>query len=276
MFELPEYVTIARQLAETVPGKQIKEGHLGNSPHKWVWYNRQPEEFASLTASKRLGKAYSKGRWLFIPTNPGYVLVLGECGGRILYHRAQSEMPGKYHLALIFKDGSALSATTQMWGAMELYEKGQEIKRKYICGMRPTPLETAFSLDYFGSLIDECVKAGARSVKGLLTQDQLIPGLGNSIAQDIMFRAKLHPKRSIEGLDKRNRKALYNSIRSTVQEVMDRGGRNDEYDLFGKTGGYVRILDKNSVGKPCPECGSAIEKIQYLGGACYFCPQCQI
>jgi formamidopyrimidine-DNA glycosylase len=86
MFELPEYVTLARQLADTVTGKQVKEGHLGNSPHKFVWYNRKPKEFESLTTGKVLDKAYSRGRWLFIPANPGYVLVFGECGGRILYH----------------------------------------------------------------------------------------------------------------------------------------------------------------------------------------------
>jgi len=82
MFELPEYITLARQLTDTVTGKQVKEGHLGNSPHKFVCYNRKPREFESLTAGRILGKAYSRGRWLFIPANPGYVLVFGECGGR--------------------------------------------------------------------------------------------------------------------------------------------------------------------------------------------------
>ena len=46
MFELPEYVTFARQLNETVAGKTIRNGCLGNSPHKFVWYNRSHEEFA--------------------------------------------------------------------------------------------------------------------------------------------------------------------------------------------------------------------------------------
>jgi formamidopyrimidine-DNA glycosylase len=35
------------------------------------------------------------------------------------------------------------------------------------------------------------------------------------------------------------------------------------------------MFDKNAVERPCPVCGCAIHKEQYLGGACYFCPRCQ-
>jgi formamidopyrimidine-DNA glycosylase len=54
-----------------------------------------------------------------------------------------------------------------------------------------------------------------------------------------------------------------------------KGGRNDEVDLLGNPGGYVRIMDSRAAGKPCPECGATVQKIHYLGGACYFCPKCQ-
>jgi formamidopyrimidine-DNA glycosylase len=276
MFELPEYITLARQLGETVSRKQIKEGHLGNSPHKFVWYNRTRDEFASLSAGKRLGEAYSKGRWLFIPANPGYVLVFGECGGKLLYHPSEVQIPKKYHLLIVFEDGSALSAMTQMWGAMELYERGQELNRQYVRDMRMTPIDAGFTLDYFTHLIDECIQQEKRSVKGLLTQDQLIPGLGNSIAQDIMFQARLHPRHPIDDLPASQRKQLYEAIQEVVAEAIRKGGRNDEFDLFGNRGGYVRILDKDAAGKPCPQCGTLIEKMQYLGGTCYYCPHCQV
>ena len=98
----------------------------------------------------------------------------------------------KYHLHLIFEDDSFLTATTQMWGAMELYEKGEEQHRKYVQGMKTTPIEAEFTLDYFSSLVEDVIAEKKQSVKGLLTQDQIIPGLGNAIAQDIMFRARLH------------------------------------------------------------------------------------
>ena len=71
-------------------------------------------------------------------------------------------------------------------------------------------------------------------------------------------------------------RALYDSINNTIAEVIAKGGRYDEYDLFNERGGYIRKMDKNALGLPCPECGGEIVKIQYLGGACYLCPSCQI
>jgi formamidopyrimidine-DNA glycosylase len=276
MFELPEYITLARQLNESVAGKVIASGSLGNSPHKFVWYNRTPEEFAALTQGKRVGQATVRGRWLFVPLQPGYVLLFGECGGRLLYHPPGTQLPDKYHLWLAFDDGSALTAFTQMWGAMELYEAGQELERQYVKDMRPTPVEPAFTFDYFAALIDSLLAGPKRSAKALLTQEQLIPGLGNAIAQDILFRARLHPKHAIADLSQAQRRALYDAIAATVQEVIAHGGRNDEFDLYGRPGGYVRLMDSRAAGQPCPVCATVVEKIQYLGGACYFCPSCQV
>jgi len=275
MFELPEFLTLAKQINDTIQGKTIRGGSLGNKPHKFVWYNRSHEEFARLTRGKTIGEARAKGKWLFLPLEPGYVLLLGECGGKALYHPPGSKMPNRYHLLITFEDHSALTVTTQLWGAIELYAQGQEQERKYVKGMRPTPIDPAFTRDYFSTLIDTLVAEGKRSVKGLLTQDQLIPGLGNAIAQDILFHAGLHPKHPLDDLDPDQKHALYNAIVHTVREVIQQGGRYDEYDLYGQPGQYVRLMDKNRVGHPCPECGSIIEKVQYLGGTCYFCPMCQ-
>jgi formamidopyrimidine-DNA glycosylase len=274
MFELPEYLTLARQINKTLRGKTIREGSLGNSPHKFVWYNRTHQEFAELARGKTIGEVRVKGRWMMTELTPGYVLVLGECGGKILYHATGATLPKKYHLWLAFTDDSFFTATTQMWGAMELYEKGMELERQYIKDMRPTPVEPVFTLEYFAGLIDSLVEE-KRSAKSLLTQDQLIPGLGNSIAQDILFKARLHPRHLINELDAGQRQTLYAAIIATVQEVTARGGRYDETDLFGNAGGYVRLMDSKAAGSPCPTCGATIEKTQYLGGACYFCPNCQ-
>jgi formamidopyrimidine-DNA glycosylase len=275
MFEIAECVTLAEQMSRRLSGKRIVSGSLGNSPHKFVWYNVKPKEFAAAVVSRTVGAAYARGRWIFVPLNEGYVLVLGECGGRILLHESASRLPTKYHLSLLFEDGSALSATTQMWGAMELYEKGKELERKYIHDMRTTPIEKGFDLRYFSALVTEAVAAGNRTVKALLTQEQMIPGLGNAIAQDIMFGAGLHPKQPLEQLDAKRIAKLHRAITDTVREAIRLGGRNDECDLYGRAGRYVRIMDKNAVGHPCPKCGARVEKTAYLGGACYFCPKCQ-
>lgn len=275
MFEISECVVLAKQINESLQGKTITGGDLGNSPHKFVWYNRSPDEFDKLIRGKSVGRARVKGRWLLIPLEPGFTLVLGECGGKIIYHPAGSKFPKKYHLSITFADDSFLTATTQMWGAMELYEAGQELNREYIKDMKPTPLDKEFTFNYFTELIDELIADKKRSAKSLLTQDQIIPGLGNAIAQDILFLARLHPRHSIADLSSDQRKNLFNSIISTVDEIIERGGRYDEFDLYNQKGEYIRLMDKNAVKKSCPGCGGEVQKIQYLGGSCYLCPNCQ-
>ena len=275
MFELPELITLAKQMNDTLKGKTISRGQLGNRPHKFVWYNRDHGEFEQLTHGKVVGTAWAKGKWLFIPLEPGYVLLLGECGGKVLYHPPNSRMPKTYHLHIAFDDDSFLTMMTQMWGAIELYEQGEEQNREYVKDMRPTPTEPTFTFDYFNALLDDLIHEKKRSAKALLTQDQLIPGLGNSIAQDILFAARLHPRHSLADLNDKQRRVLFDAIINTVQDVIKQGGRYDELDLYNARGGYVRLMDKNAVGRPCPECGGEIEKIQYLGGACYFCANCQ-
>ena len=54
------------------------------------------------------------------------------------------------------------------------------------------------------------------------------------------------------------------------------GGRATERDLYNRPGGYLRTMDSKRVGQPCSACETPIEKIQYLGGACNLCPNCQV
>jgi formamidopyrimidine-DNA glycosylase len=273
MFELPEILTLANQINDTTKGKTIKKGVLGNSPHKFVWYNRKHKEFEKLVKGRKIGKAYSKGNWLFIPLETGYVLVIGEFGGKVLYHSPGSDVPKKYHLYITFTDDSFFTATTQMWGAVELYKKGQEKSGKYVKDMKLTPVDKGFTYNYFSKLIRSLKEK--KSAKGLLIQDQLIPGVGNAITQDILFKARVHPRYPVDDLKESQKRTLYRAIISTVQSVIKKGGRYDEFNLYGNRGGYKRLMDKNTAGKPCPECGRPIKKIQYLGGACYFCAVCQ-
>jgi formamidopyrimidine-DNA glycosylase len=275
MFELPELTTIASQMNDVLAGKIVQEGRLGNTPHKFVWYDRSHDEFTRLTRGAVVGDAWARGKWLFVGLEPDHVLRLGEWGGRILFHQPPAQEPPKYHLLLDFADGSRLTATTQMWGGVDLCDRGHEFEGKYVQDMRVTPVEPGFTWKYFAALADAGGSGAKRSVKGLLTQEQLVPGLGNAIAQDIMFVAGLSPKRPVHALSGDELRRLYEAVVSVVRDVIAAGGRDDEVDLFGQPGGYRRIMSSRSVGAPCPRCGALVQKLQYMGGACYVCPECQ-
>jgi formamidopyrimidine-DNA glycosylase len=100
-------------------------------------------------------------------------------------------------------------------------------------------------------------------------------GVANGYLQDILFRARIHPRRHAALTTAQERASLYRAIKHTLRQAVKQGGRHSERDLYDRPGSYRRMLDAGMVGKPCPECGARIQKIQYLGGASYFCPRCQ-
>jgi formamidopyrimidine-DNA glycosylase len=97
----------------------------------------------------------------------------------------------------------------------------------------------------------------------------------NGVLQDILFNARIHPKRKIKTLSRSDFDNLYESIKSTLLDMAFKGGRDTEKDLFGFHGGYKTIMSKNTAGKPCPVCSTIIKKEAYLGGSVYYCENCQ-
>ena len=113
------------------------------------------------------------------------------------------------------------------------------------------------------------------SAKAFLATEQRIPGLGNGVLQDILHKARIHPKRKVETLTDGEREPLFHSVKSTLKEMTAQGGRDTTRDLFSKPGGYRTRLSQITVDKPCPVCGGMIVKQPYMGGSIYFCDGCQ-
>ena len=93
--------------------------------------------------------------------------------------------------------------------------------------------------------------------------------------QDILFNAKMHPKKKTSTLSKEDKEDLLDSLRLTLCRMLTEGGRDTETDLYRRQGGYKTILSRNTVGKPCSICGTIIKKEAYMGGSIYFCSMCQ-
>lgn len=276
MIELPEALTIARQMSETLKGKRVASGVRGNSPHKFAFYNRPPEEYEAILRGKTMGEATGHGKLILANLEPDHVLILGDGGERILYHQSEKTLPKKHQFLLHFEDGTFLSVSVQGWGFAQLFHQSEVASHPYVDPARVSPLSDAFTYAYFQGLFGELEEEDSRSAKLFLISKPGVLGIGNGYLQDILFRAKIHPRRRVVDLAEAERRALYEAIRETLRQATDLGGRDTERDLHDRPGGYRKILDSRSVGQPCPECGTPIEKIQYLGGATYFCPRCQV
>jgi formamidopyrimidine-DNA glycosylase len=274
MIELPEAIVIARQMDATLKDKRIISGDRGNSPHKFAFSSGTSEEYTAIFAGQIVGGTTSHGMSILTEIGADHTLVLG-CGGeRILFHQDESALPKKHHLLLQFEDNTYLTITVQGWGAAWLL-RSEVADHPHLGKQEVSPLSDAFIWECFRGLFEALEAEDSRSVKYFIISEPGIWGVGNSCLQDVLFRARIHPKRRAVHIADRERRALYRAIRETLQQMVDLGSRDSEYDLYNQPGGYRRILDSRSVGKPCPECGTPIEKSQYLGGAAYFCSSCQ-
>jgi len=272
MIEHPEAVTIANQMAETLVGKRIESAMRGNTPHKWAFYNRPAEEYAAILKGKRISGVEGTGSRILLRTG-AYRIVLGDGGERILYHPSEDTVPEKHQLLLSFKDGTFLSVKVQGWGACQLFTT-KELRER--TGSSLSPTEEGFTRDYFMGLFDTLKPDEAKSVKYFLISEPGVSGVGNGYLQDILFRARIHPRTRAVDLSSAQRRALYRAITAVIQRAVRLRGRTDEYDLFGECGKYQRVLDSSTTGEPCPKCKKeVIVKESFLGGAIYFCPKCQ-
>ena len=92
MIELPEATVIAQQMNAELTGKQIEAGSRGNATHKFAFSSGSEEEYETILQDKRVGPAKGHGGAILAPLEPGYMLVLGGGGERILYHPGDSKL----------------------------------------------------------------------------------------------------------------------------------------------------------------------------------------
>ena len=273
MIEFPEAVVLSQEINDAVSGKTIHNVITAQSPHKLAWYHKDPEAYDELLVNSTIQQSYNQGGFVRIDLNDEKTILLSE-GVRIRYIHEGEQLPQKHQLLIEFSDHSNLACSVQMYGGLVAF-KNQEYDNVYYAAARekPLPLSNAFDVSYFNSLITS--SSEKLSLKAFLATEQRIPGIGNGVLQDILFNAELHPKRKINSLSQANKKSLYNSIKSTLLKMTKEGGRDTERDIFGYPGGYQTQLCKNTVGKPCRNCGTLIQKQAYMGGSIYFCGGCQ-
>ncbi len=272
MIELPESGSIARQLNETIKGKRIMKVTAAQHPHKFAWYYGDPQAYHELLQDKVIDKAVSYGGFIEIMAGDASVL-LGE-GVNLSYFQEAEKLPAKHQLHIEFDDNSSIVGAVQMYGGLWAYPAGQYFNPYYLTAKeKPEPLSEDFDEAYFSNLISQ--SSEGLSLKAFLATEQRIPGLGNGVLQDILFNARLHPKKKLNTLTASDIGILFQSVKTTLAEMTSRGGRDTERDLFRSFGGYKTILSKNTLDKPCSTCGDAIKKEAYLGGSIYYCPTCQ-
>ena len=277
--ELPEAKILAEQMNKELRGKRIKSCHLQDYERlqRIGMLDKDTKSFDQLVNGK-IEFAISRGNVIRVKLNNGMNLILGpEYGGKIFYHTSEKTGPRKFHLKVDFSDGTALTIRLTSMGLIHA-AKDNELERSYVFRRDfnpevPSPIDEEFTFERFSKLLAD----NNRMFKSVLVgKDAVVVGLSNSAFQDIIYRARLHPKRKASELNKDESRALYGAIKLVLRERIRLNGKDQFYDLYGNQGGYTPAMGPNMKQQPCPICGTPIEKLSVGGGHVYFCPNCQV
>jgi formamidopyrimidine-DNA glycosylase len=267
MLELPEVLTLSRQLDHELKGRTIASAGRGNSPHKFAFFKPSEGAIARALARKKVAAVRGDGKYIYFDLTPKALFSIAEMDGRILFHEKGADLPAKYQLLVRFTDGAALTATVGLWGFFGVGGVVPVDQSRTI-----DPLGPDFTLARFNLLFAEYPKPN-HPIKAFLINRPRLRGFGNGYMQEMLFRAGILPTRTVGSLDPDERKRLHRAVRQVLAEAARKGGSADTCDIYGRSGGYVK--DVGAKVKACTVCGTTIAKRAFLGGATYYCPRCQ-
>lgn len=277
--ELPEAMILAEQMNKELLGKRIRSCHLKDYERlqRIDMLNKDIGSFDQLV-NRKIESVISRGNIIRVKLDNEMNLILApEYGGKIFYHTREKKILSKFHLKIDFSDDTVLTVRLTSIGLIYAM-KDDDLEHSYIFkrdfnSQKPSPIDEEFTFERFSKLLTE----NNRMLKSILVgKDAIVVGLSNSAFQDIIYQARLHPKRKASELNGDERQALYDAIKLVLQERIRLKGKILFYDLYGDQGGYTPAMGPNMKQQTCPVCGTPIEKLSVGGGHTYFCPKCQV
>ncbi|UCF10240.1 MAG: Fpg/Nei family DNA glycosylase [Candidatus Bipolaricaulota bacterium] len=266
MPELPEMASRAREMHDALSGRTID----GAEVLQPKCLNVEPEELVASLSGARVAGVSHRGKWLQCDTSRGHLLINLGMGGEILLV-ARDALPEKWRVRFDLDRGGALAINFWWLGHVHYVPEGELATHRLTCELGPNATE--LSQAAFTELL-----AGRRGrIKPFLLDQRRVAGIGNAYIHDILFRAKLHPLRTIPTLSRDEIRALHRAIRAELGRSLKVGGAWYELDLHGNPGGFRRedLLIAYREGEPCPECRTPIERVRTGANHGFLCPSCQ-
>ncbi len=269
MPELPELEVTRERLLETLAGGVIAAATLHDP---FVLRSVEPpfDELvgAKLTHVRRVAK-----RLILDTDRDVHAAVHLMLGGRLHLKSVESFKPHRKRtlLSLAMDDGTLLEMTeagTKRRASVSLFrgDVPEELRRG------PEPLDDDLTPAEFARRL----RAANRQVKGALRRADVVAGIGNAYADEILHAARLSPLRLTGKLSDEEIHRLHAAMRATLLDWIDRvreacpEGLPTNQNLWRK-----HMAVHGRPGEPCPECGEAVQRISFKDSETHYCPACQ-
>jgi formamidopyrimidine-DNA glycosylase len=267
MPELPDILLYLHALRPRVVGRRISGVRLV-SP--FLLHSVDPPlaavEGRLVTDLHRLGKrvVFELERELFLV----FHLMIA---GRFRWKPARAPVPGRVGLLALDFDAATLIMTeagTKRQASLHVVQGRQALARHDPGGLEVLNIDLA--------TFAEAVRRENHTLKRALTDPHLFSGIGNAYSDEILHAARLSPFKQTAGLTDDEASRLFEATRSVLSAWIDRlqqetGGEFPEKVTAFREGMAVH----GRYGKPCPVCGSPVQRIAYAANEANYCVTCQ-
>ena len=219
-----------------------------------------------VTGFERLGKRIALG----FDNDVWWVLHL-MIAGRLHWRDTAPARPSRTMLAVFTFDSGVLTLTeagTKKRASLHVVEGAPAVR-----GMNPGGLEVLESdLQSF----TEAFTARNHTLKRALTDPRILSGIGNAYSDEILHRAGLSPVKLTQSLRQDELATLHAAIRDVLNEWTERLRQEGREKFPEKVTAFrPEMAVHGRYGKPCPVCGSEVQRIRYASNETNYCPRCQ-
>jgi len=265
MPELPEVETIARKLKPELTGKTIIDADL-----RWSRTLASPsvKKFKEQIKGQKILRVGRRAKYLDISLSEFNMLVHLRMSGDLFMRESKFEPQKHDRLILKLTGGKSLVFNdTRKFGRVWLTANPENVLGK----LGPEPLSRGFTWQWLHTALHN----KHRQLKPLLLDQTFLAGLGNIYTDEALHIAKLHPLAASDSITAEQARALQDAIRRVLKEGIRRNGASIDWVYRGgEFQNHFRVYDRD--GKPCPVCGTKIERIMVGQRSTHYCPNCQM
>ena len=266
MPELPDLEVISEYLRREVVGAVVEQVTVLKPIVLRNLYDGDPGEHgagSAITAVER------RGKFLLFPLAPGAWWVVNPMlAGYLRYHVTTERVPGKPFLRLVLSNGHTLSYFDPV-SMGKVYLTSDLNLVPGFADMGPDALTPELTLAAFS----ERLRRHHGEIKGILTNQQFIAGIGNAYADEILFCAGIYPFRKRKSLSPEEVTGLYNCMHSVLTSATETLRVRVGPDIHEKLRDFLAVHGKG--GTPCPRCGATISELHARQRITSFCRTCQ-
>lgn len=275
MPELPEVETTRRFIAGVLDGAVITRVELRRD--RMARRNQRPADVVERLTGQRVERFGRRGKFLIaeVTGDLTWVMHLGMSGRMEIADPGSPERPHTNFLVETDAGREVRFVDPRTFGFVAVFTP-DEIAMSGMDRIGRDALEDLPSSDELGATL-----AGRRApIKALLLDQRLIAGLGNIYADEVLFRARVHPSTPAGRLDDDAVARIRAAIGPVLEDGIAHGGTSlDDLAYLlpdGRAGEYLerlRVYGRQAL--PCRRCGTPIERTVIAQRSSHFCPACQ-